>query len=334
MGEVGPFRSVEQSSIASIAPYEQRSYLYAWYTFLGTFCAALGAVFWGKLVDYSNNYLRYTLLKSYRLTFLAYTILSFITLLLSCLLSEKLECKAEESNDNTSESNENEIGVTETSSLIKSKVDTQSKQSNTIKKKSTLLPGLDPSIFALVAKLSFLFALDSFASSLVSLSWQTYYIKQKFNVTTTYLGTVLFVTGIVSGFMSLMSTSLTKRLGPVVTMVVTHLPSSILLALVPVPKTLQTTMSILVVRASTQTMDVAPKHVFLATLVPSESRTAIFGWVNVVKTLSQLVGPTIVGILTNYGRQWITFVAAGSLKCIYDIAMLANFLAFNQHSHH
>ena len=68
-------------------------------------------------------------------------------------------------------------------------------------------------------------------------------------------------------------------------------------------------MGILVVRACTQTMDVAPKHVFLATLVSDSDRTAVFGFVNVVKTLAQVVGPSIVGVITQRGAQWISIVS-------------------------
>ena len=182
--------------------------------------------------------------------------------------------------------------------------------------------------------MSLLFGLDSFASSLTPISWISYYIKNKFDVPSSYLGSVFFTTGFVSGFTSLGSTPLTKRFGAVVTMVFTHLPASILLALVPLPSSFSLTMGILVVRACTQTMDVAPKHVFLATLVSDSDRTAVFGFVNVVKTLAQVVGPSIVGVITQRGAQWISFVIAGSLKATYDIGMLVTFLTYNRHAVH
>ncbi|CAL1196243.1 unnamed protein product [Candida parapsilosis] len=76
-------------------------------------------------------------------------------------------------------------------------------------------------------------------------------------------------------------------------------------------------------------MDVAPKHVFLAATVPDDDRTAVFGFVNVVKTLAQIVGPSIVGILTENGLQWITFVIGGSLK-VPTILCLGYLLDFQQ----
>lgn len=322
-GEVGPFRSIEQSAIASLANGGQRSDIYAWYTFLGTFCAALGSFLCGSLVAYTND-LGYSPLQSYKTAFLAYTGLSLLTVVLSLAISSHIELRDDQKR--TAE-------PSETSRLVES--EPQQPQEQPKKKfRFQFLPALDSSVYAIVWKLSILFALDSFASSFVSNSWQTYFIEQKFKVSPAFLGSVFFTTGIVSGVMSLLGTTLTKRLGAVVTMVATHLPASILLALVPFPSSLKITLAILIVRASTQTMDVAPKHVFLAALIPAKDRTAVFGWVNVVKTLAQVIGPTIVGGLTNKGLQWLTFVIAGSLKATYDVGILATFLAYNRHSGH
>lgn len=330
-GEVGPFRTVEQSSIASLVPHEKRSDIYAWYTFLGTFCAAFGSFLAGALIDIVQDNYGFTIVQSYKCVFWVYTLLSGICVILCLFITGNIEVKPDpglEEPATTPEDNESE--PTETSQLIP----TTGNVTNKPKNKFRLLPHLSPDTYLLVIKLSLLFGLDSFASSLTPISWISYYIKNKFDVPSSYLGSVFFTTGFVSGFTSLGSTPLTKRFGAVVTMVFTHLPASILLALVPLPSSFSLTMGILVVRAYTQTMDVAPKHVFLATLVSDSDRTAVFGFVNVVKTLAQVVGPSIVGVITQRGAQWISFVIAGSLKATYDIGMLVTFLTYNRHAVH
>lgn len=337
-GEVGPFRSVEQSSIASLAPGHTRSDLYAWYTFLGTFCAALGSATWGKMYDYVNGSWNYSPVESYKVTFLAYSLLSFFTLVLTLFLSEKIEWSHEVSaappssgkNNGANGATTDEASNSETTQLLSERQTDEPVK----KKKLGIFQELDPSVYIIVLKVSLLFALDSFASSLVSVSWQSYYIKQKFHISASYLGSVFFVTGLVSGFMSLLSTSFCKRVGPVLTMVGTHLPASILLVLVPFPNSIKLTMAILVVRASTQTMDVTPKHVFVAALVPSKLRTAVFGYVNVVKTLAQVVGPSIVGLITAYKKQWLCFILGGSLKILYDLGILLTFLTVDHDQGH
>lgn len=84
-------------------------------------------------------------------------------------------------------------------------------------------------------------------------------------------------------------------------------------------------MLFLVLRACTQTMDVAPRSAFLASALPPEKRTAIMGTINVVKTCSQSLAPLLTGVLAGRGLFWVSFVVAGSLKAAYDIGMLVSF---------
>jgi len=85
-------------------------------------------------------------------------------------------------------------------------------------------------------------------------------------------------------------------------------------------------MALLIFRSSTQAMDQAPRQAFLAAVVLPAERTAVMGIVNVVKTLSQSVGPVVTGTLAEMGKFWVALVLAGSLKVGYDVGMLAMFL--------
>lgn len=328
-GEVGPFRSIEQSSIASLVPFAARSDIYAWYTFLGTFCLALGSFVCGSLIDFLQGRGCSTL-QSYRYAFLGYALLAVMSTVMCLFLTPKLEVGTikkpteETAAEVIADSADQSENAAETAALLP-------KQK---RKRWLFLPDLNRSIMSVVLKISVLFGLDAFASSLVQGSWLTYYIKSKFDISPTTLGSIFFATYLIAGFASLLSTSLTKRWGAVVTMVVTHLPASTLLIFLPLPTSLTVTLAIMFVRASTQSMDVAPKHVFLATLVPEEFRTAVFGWTNIVKTLAQMFGPSIAGYLTGVGLQWLTFVIAGSLKVCYDLGILGTFLTYNRHQVH
>lgn len=324
-GEVGPFRSIEQSSLATLALHGARSDVYAWYTFLGFFCSALGSFLCGSTLDYLEAK-GASALDSYRAIFWVYTFLSVLSLFLCLLLSKKMELEpkvADEESEETVEDQNALIPASEATALLEPP-----------KRKWRLLPDLNSQILSIVIKLSILFGLDAFASSLVQGSWLSYYIKHKFGVSSTTLGSIFFITNNIAGFASLFSTSMTKRLGPVVTMVATHLPASSLLILLPIPKSLAVTLGILFVRASTQSMDVAPKHVFLATLVPPEFRTAVFAWTNIVKTMGLMFGPSIAGYLTGISLQWLTFVIGGSLKVTYDLGILGTFMSYNRHHVH
>ncbi|KAG7191686.1 uncharacterized protein KQ657_002822 [Scheffersomyces spartinae] len=320
-GEVGPFRSIEQSAIASLMAPHERSDIYTWYTFLGLFCGAIGNQLAGILVQVSQERGNLGVTDSYKVVFCAYTLLSLVSLVMSLFLTNKLEPKKS-----------NKTKPSDEAPLLR---ETEEEESATpVSKTAGWFPDLTAHALSLVIKLSILFAIDSFASSLASLSWISYYIKKKFDISSSFLGSVFFTTGIISGIMSLLSTSLTKRFGAVATMVFTHLPASVLLSLLPVPSSLNVTLAIMIIRASTQSMDVAPKHVFLAAIVPESERTAVFGWVNLVKTMAQILGPSIVGLLTSKGMQWLAFVVAGTLKVLYDLGMLGTFMAYNRHNEH
>lgn len=108
-------------------------------------------------------------------------------------------------------------------------------------------------------------------------------------------------------------------------MVFTHLPSAIALALIPVPSILPLALVFLVLRASSQSMDVAPRSAFLAGALPADRRTAIMGTINVVKTCTQSLGPLITGVLADNRVFGLSFTIAGILKAFYDIGMLSCF---------
>src|ERR1700729_1545586 len=108
-------------------------------------------------------------------------------------------------------------------------------------------------------------------------------------------------------------------------MVFTHLPSAVALALIPIPDNIHFAMLFLILRSCTQSMDVAPRSAFLAAVILPNERTAVMGFINVVKTSAQSLGPLITGVLASHNLFWVAFILAGSLKATYDLGILAVF---------
>ena len=75
-------------------------------------------------------------------------------------------------------------------------------------------------------------------------------------------------------------------------------------------------------------MDTAPRSAFLSAVVLPNERTTVMGTVNMVKTLSQSLGPLITGILVDRNLFWVAFLVAGCLKATYDIGMLLIFASY------
>jgi len=163
------------------------------------------------------------------------------------------------------------------------------------------------------------------ASGLVPASLVTYFYYKKFDVEPGELGTIFFFMGMLSTISSLVAVSLSKRIGLVRTMVFTHLPSAIALAFIPVPSHLKFSLIFLVIRSSLASMDIAPKAAFLSVIILPSERTAVMGFISVVRTASQSCGPLITGILAQNSKFWVAFVVAGSLKATYDVGLLAGF---------
>lgn len=159
----------------------------------------------------------------------------------------------------------------------------------------------------------------------------TFFFHEKFHLKEGVLGSLFFTTAIIAAISMLLASSIAKRIGNIQTMVFTHLPSAIFLALIPVPDSVSIAMLFLILRSCTQSMDVAPRSAFLAAVVLPHERTAVMGMVNVAKSLGQSSGPFITGVLAGKGRFWVAFVVAGVLKACYDLGMLAVFSGHKTH---
>lgn len=195
-------------------------------------------------------------------------------------------------------------------------------------KKASIWPAISPASRSILIKLCLLFAVDSLASGLVPLSWVTYFFNRKFEIREGELGTLFFATNIVSSISNLVASSIAKRIGLIKTMVFTHLPSAIFLALIPLPRHAWLSIIFLFLRSSMANMDQAPRQAFLSAVVLPSERTAMMGVVNVVKTLSQSGGPVVTGWLAGIRKFWIAFLVAGAMKVSYDLTILKMFLGY------
>src|SRR5438132_10688203 len=102
----------------------------------------------------------------------------------------------------------------------------------------------------IVLKLSSLFALHSFGGGFVVQSFAVYWFYLRFGVEPGTLGAIFFWANLFAGISALLASRLAVRIGLVRTMVVTHLPSNILLILVPLIPTLSLAILVLLLRFS------------------------------------------------------------------------------------
>lgn len=329
--EIGPFRAIEESVIAGLTHREDRTGLLAWYTvfgYTGTSCGVL-ICGWVLRAVQANGW---TALESYRLVFWAYAVLGLIKFAFCQFLTERCEPErekpipAQQADDEArpllanGDDDRAPNGHVEVPKPDKAQRD----QKESIFK--NLLPKISRDSASFVWKLCLLFAVDSIASGLTPHSWVTYFFATKFHLSEGKLGTLFFVANVLSTISNFAAAPLARRIGLIKTMVFTHVPASISLAMIPLPSNVFAAMAFLALRYITNSMDQAPRQAFLSAAVLPGERTAVMGAVNVVKTLSQSVGPAVTGTLAQKNLFWVAFIAAGSLKLLYDVLMLAMFL--------
>ena len=188
------------------------------------------------------------------------------------------------------------------------------------------LSGLDRSR-DVVMKLSALFALDSFGGGFVVQSFAAYWFYLRFGVDPATLGGIFFWANIFAGISALLASRLASRFGLINTMVATHLPSNILLILVPLMPTLPLAVLVLLLRFSISQMDVPTRQSYIMAVVSPEERSAAAGITGVARTIGAAISPLFVGFM--FARPALInlpFFIAGSLKIAYDLLLYRAFV--------
>ena len=174
-----------------------------------------------------------------------------------------------------------------------------------------------------VYTLAALFSLDSFGGGLVVQSLLAYWLFQRFDLSIATAGTIFFWTGIFSAASYLIAARLATRIGLVNTMVFTHLPSNILLLLVPFMPNLPLAILLLLARSALSQMDVPVRNSYVMAVVPPAERPAAASVTSVPRSLASAASPLIAGYLLGLSSFGWPLVAAGALKGIYDLLLLA-----------
>jgi MFS family permease len=293
--EVGPFLSIEQAALSHVVPARTRTEVFAWYTLAGSLSTATGALCGGLLADA----LQKTVMRpaaSYRVVVILYAALGAVLALIFARLSPAAEVH----------------GPGE-----------ESPSPGTLKK----FLGIGHSRHV-VAKLSALFAIDSFAGGFVIQSFAAYWFYLRFGVNPGMLGVIFFWANIFAGISALLASRLASRFGLIKTMVMTHLPSNILLILVPLMPNLRLAVAVLLVRFSISQMDVPTRQSYTMAVVSPEERSAAAGITGVARTTGAAISPLFVGFMfARHSLINLPFFIAGALKIIYDLVLYREFVS-------
>ncbi|HEY6099219.1 MAG TPA: MFS transporter [Anaeromyxobacter sp.] len=290
--EVGPFLAIEQAALSQELPAARRTSAFAWYQLTGALATALGSLAAGAL---SEALQRGGLapLASYRVVIAGYGALGVALALLFARLSPAVEAPA-------------------------------------------AAPAARPSLLApdlglrrsrgVVLRLSALFSLDAFAGGFVVQSFVAWWFHERFGVAPGALGGIFFGANVLAGLSALAAAPLARRIGLVNTMVATHLPSNVLLALVPLMPTLPLAIALLFLRFSISQMDVPTRQSYTMAVVDPAERSAAAGVTGIARTIGAALAPVFAGPLYAVpALAGLPFLISGGLKIVYDLALWRSF---------
>ena len=177
----------------------------------------------------------------------------------------------------------------------------------------------------LIYRLAALFGMDSFGTGFLVQSLLALWLYQRFQISVTTAATILFWTGICSAVSYLIAVPIAERIGLINTMVFTHLPSNVLLALVPFAPDLPVAIGLLLARSALSQMDVPTRSSYVMAVVAPEERPAAASVTAVPKTFAWAAGSLISGYLLTLSSFGWPLLIGGVVKGVYDILLLINF---------
>jgi MFS family permease len=287
--ETGPFLSIEQAGLSQLVPDERRTQIFAWYNLVGSFATATGALGAGIIAQALQGS-GWTPLDSYRAVLAGYALIGALLLVAFLCLSPAVEPPIQ-------------TGVPPARRFL------GLYQSRTI-----------------VLKLSALFALDAFAGGFIVQSIVAFWFSVRFGADVATIGAIFFAANILAGVSALLAARIAARFGLINTMVFTHIPSNVLLMLVPLMPTLPAAVAVMLVRFSISQMDVPTRQSYTMAVVAPDERSAAAGVTGIARSLGAAAAPALSGALL---AGTLTFSApffiAGGLKTIYDLLLYRSF---------
>lgn len=290
--EVGPFLSVEQAALSHVIPDEQRAGLFAWLNLAGALSGACGVLLAGSVAA-MGHWAGLTELTGYRGMVVAYGVAGLALALLFSKLSRNVEwCPSD--------------GDAPSAPRF----------------------GLGAGSRPVVFRLAGLFMLDAFAGGFVIDSLTIYWFYSRFSIGLGVLGSLYFATNAVAGFSGLWAAKLAKRFGLINVMVFTHLPSNVLLMLVPLMPNLPLAAAVLLVRFCISQMDVPTRQAYTMAIVRPSERSSAAGITGTARTIGAAIAPALATQLYALPglASSVPFFIAGALKIAYDLILYRAFI--------
>jgi MFS family permease len=288
--EVGPFLAVEQAALSQATPDARRTPTFAWYNLAGYVATAVGALAAG-LVSQALLNAGVGPVDAYRAIVVGYSIVGLLMAFVFGRVGPAVEAPHVETKDD---------GIRRRLGLGRSR--------------------------GIVARLSLLFSIDAFGGGFIPQSLMAYWFHLRYGVEPAVLGGIFFGANLLAAVSSLSASRIAARIGLVNTMVFTHLPSNILLILVPLMPNLPLAIAVLFLRFSLSQMDVPTRQSYVMAVVEPDERSAAAGVTGIARTTGAAISPILSApLVASSGLASLPFFLAGGLKILYDLLLYRAF---------
>ena len=284
--EVGPFLAIEQAALSQVLPEDRRTGVFAWYNLAGSFATAAGALAGGWAAQLLQQ-AGMAPVASYRVLVYAYAVFGLVLAVLFTRVSGAIEAP---------------------------RAAVPAGRLGLHRSRKT------------VFRLSALFSLDAFAGGFVIQGFVAYWFHRRYGVAPGLLGSIFCAANVLAGLSALYAVRLARRFGLINTMVFTHVPSNLLLILVPLMPNLTLAILVLLLRFSISQMDVPTRQSYTMAVVAPDERSAAAGVTGIARTTGAAVSPVLPGqFLAVPALAGAPFLIAGGLKILYDLLLYRSF---------
>ncbi len=176
-----------------------------------------------------------------------------------------------------------------------------------------------------ISKLALLFGIDSLGGGFLSSALIAYWFFERYGFSQRDLAILFFTARSLNAVSHVAAAWLARRIGLLNTMVLTHLPSSLLLMVAPAASSGALAAALFLARESLVEMDVPTRQSYVMAIVPAHRRTYASGVTNLTRTIGWAVGPPIAGVVMQYVVLAAPLFIGGGMKIIYDVMLYRSF---------
>lgn len=179
--------------------------------------------------------------------------------------------------------------------------------------------------FGPIEQMAALFAVDALAGGFVVQAVVAYWFHLRFGTPLAVLGPMLAAANLLSALSFFAAAKLAKRFGLLNTMVFTHLPSNVLLLLIPFTPSFAWAAAVLLARFALSQMDVPTRQAYVMAATPVHDRARAASLTNAVRPAAAALAPLIAGAAMQTAAFGAPFVIAGAIKIAYDVTLYFRF---------